>query len=102
MKILQICPDPYGLSGGILVHVQNISERLAKNHDVTVYGTNHGSRYPRYELRNGVKIERFDCIAPSEAYYLSLEMLLRLRKTRSNTIKPLYFHSISQLVGERV
>jgi glycosyltransferase involved in cell wall biosynthesis len=103
MKVLQVCPDPYGLSGGILVHVQNISERLAKKHDVTVYGTNHGSRYPRYELRNGVKIERFDCIAPNEAYYLSLEMLMRLRKVRFDIVHahgyhafPLHFSSLAK------
>ncbi len=93
MKILQICPDPYGLSGGILVHVQNISERLAKNHDVTVYATNHGQRFPRYELRNGVKVERFDCIAPNEAYYLSLEMLLRLCKVRFDVVHAHGYHA---------
>jgi len=103
MKVLQVCPDPYGLSGGILVHVQNISERLAKKHDVTVYATNHGLRYPRYELRNGVKIERFDCIAPNEAYYLSLEMLIRLRKVRFDIVHahgyhafPLHFSSMAK------
>jgi glycosyltransferase involved in cell wall biosynthesis len=93
MKVLQVCPDPYGLSGGILVHVQNISERLAKKHDVTVYATNHGLRYPRYELRNGVKIERFDCIAPNEAYYLSWEMLLRLRKARFDIVHAHGYHA---------
>lgn len=103
MRILQVCPDPYGLSGGILVHVQNISERLAKKHDVTVYATNQGQRFPRYELKNGVKVERFDCYAPNEAYYLSWEMLMRLRKVRFDIVHahgyhafPLHFASIAK------
>src|SRR4030042_3193294 len=93
MKVLQVCPDPYGLSGGILVHVQNISERLAKTHDVTVYATNYDSKYPRYELRNGVKIERFSCIAPNDAYYFSLEMLLRLCKVRFDVVHAHGYHA---------
>jgi glycosyltransferase involved in cell wall biosynthesis len=93
MRILQVIPDPYGLSGGILVHVQNITERLAENHDVTVYATNYVSGYRRYELRNGVKIERFNCIAPNEAYYFSMEMFLRLCKVRFDVVHAHGYHA---------
>jgi 1,2-diacylglycerol 3-alpha-glucosyltransferase len=93
LRILQVCPDPYGTSGGILVHVQSISERLAKRHDVTVYATNRGLKSPRYELRNGVKIERFNCYAPNEAYYFSLEMLLRLRKVKYDVVHAHGYHA---------
>lgn len=93
MRILQVVPDPYRTSGGILVHVQNISERLAKHHDVTVYATNRGLVSPRYEVRNGVKIERFNCYAPGEAYYFSMEMLLRLRNVKYDVVHAHGYHA---------
>lgn len=94
MKILQVQPDPYGVSGGIMAHVRNISERLAKKHDVTLYATNRRLRLPRYELRNGVKVERFNCYAPGEAYYLSWEMLLRLRKAKFDIVHGHGYHAL--------
>jgi len=65
--------------GGISVYVRNISERLAKRHDVTVFATNPGG-LPRFEVINGVKVERFKRYAPGGAYFFSLDMLLRLRR----------------------
>jgi len=93
MEILQVCPDSYGVTGGISVHVKNICERLARGHDVTVYATNRGSRLPRYKLMNGVKVERFNCYAPSEAYFFSLEMLLRLRKVKFDVVHAHSYHA---------
>jgi len=93
MRVLQVLPDPYRATGGILVHVKSISERLAKKHDVTVYATNRGLKLPRYELRNGVKVERFNCYAPGDAYYLSPEMLVRLRKARFDVVHAHGYHA---------
>ena len=56
LRILQVSPDSYGEVGGVSVHVRNVSERLARRHDVTVYSTNAGSRRPWFELKNGVKV----------------------------------------------
>ena len=61
------------------VYVRSISERLAENHDVTVFGTAPGG-LPRFEAINGVKVERFRRVAPGRAYFFSMDMLLRLRK----------------------
>jgi glycosyltransferase involved in cell wall biosynthesis len=103
MDILQVLPDSYGETGGISVHVRNISERLARNHNVTVYATNYGSRFPRHELINGVTVERFKCYAPSSAYMLSWEMLLRLRRVHSEIVHghgyhafPLHFSTLAK------
>jgi len=93
MKILQICPDSYAEAGGISVHVRNISERLARKHDVTVYATKRSPRFPRYEFTNGVKVERFRCYAPSDAYFFSWEMLLRLRKVEFDVVHGHGYHS---------
>jgi hypothetical protein len=37
MKILQVCPKYFPSIGGVEEHVKNISERLAKKHEVTVF-----------------------------------------------------------------
>jgi glycosyltransferase involved in cell wall biosynthesis len=93
MRILQVCQDSYGETGGISVHVRSISERLAKRHDVTVYAADCESQYPRFELRNGVKVERFKCYAPSNAYFFSLEMLLRMRKVEFDVVHAHGYHA---------
>jgi len=93
MEILQICPDFYVRAGGISVHVRNISERLASRHNVTVFATGNGSRPPRYELKNGVKVERFKCYAPSNAYFFSWEMFLRLRQVKFDIVHAHGYHA---------
>ncbi|MEM3640375.1 MAG: glycosyltransferase family 4 protein [Candidatus Bathyarchaeia archaeon] len=94
MRILQICPDTYTQVGGLSVHVRNISERLAKRHDVTVYAIRRSSKFPRYEFKNGVKVERFNCYAPSDSYFFSLEMLLRLRKVDFDVVHGHSYHAL--------
>jgi len=81
VRILQVYSGPYKVyrGGGISAYVRNISERLAKRHDVTVFGTNPGD-LPRFEVINGVKVERFRRVAPGGAYFFSMDMFLRLRK----------------------
>lgn len=78
-------PYQVDTGGGVSVYVRNISERLAKNHDVTVFATNPGN-LPRSEVSNGVRVERFKRIAPGGAYFFSWEMLLRLRQTYSDVV----------------
>ena len=89
MKILQVSPHSYTLApkgGGILEYVRNISERLAKKHDVTVYATNPGRSFPRYETIEGVRVERFRRFAWNGAYFFSLDMLLKLRKVEFDVV----------------
>ena len=74
MRILQICPRYYPDIGGVEEHVRNISERLAKKHDVTVFTTDPSRKLPKQETINGVKIRRFKSWAPNEAYYFSREL----------------------------
>jgi glycosyltransferase involved in cell wall biosynthesis len=94
MEILQVCSDSYGEEGGVSVHVRNVSERLVtRGHDVTVYATNLGSRLPRYELKRGVKVERFKCYAPSNAYFFSWEMFLRMRKVKFDVVHAHSYHA---------
>ena len=37
MKILQVCPKYYPSIGGVEQHVRNTSERLAYDHEITVF-----------------------------------------------------------------
>jgi glycosyltransferase involved in cell wall biosynthesis len=82
------------MGGGVSEYVQNISERLAIRHHVTVYTTNPSNRLPRYDLINGVKVERFSRIAPNQAYFFSLEMMMRLRKTRFDIVHAHDYHTL--------
>ena len=86
MKILQVSPFSYGGIGGVSIHVKNISERLARRHNVAVYVTDYESRLPRFEMKNGVRIERFKRYAPSNAYFFSLELLLRMRDVEFDVV----------------
>jgi glycosyltransferase involved in cell wall biosynthesis len=88
--------------GGVSVYVRNISERLARKHDVTVFATNPGG-LPRFEVVNGVKVERFRRFAPSGAYFFSLEMLLKLRHSEFDVVHghcyqafPLHFSTLAK------
>jgi len=94
MRILQVYMGPYvaDRGGGVSVYVCNISERLARRHDVTVFATNPGG-LPRFEVMNGVKVERFKRYAPSGAYFFSLEMLLKLRGAEFDVVHGHCYHA---------
>jgi glycosyltransferase involved in cell wall biosynthesis len=93
MKILQVCPDSYVEVGGISVHVRSISERLARKHDVTVFATNDRAQLPWFEVTNGVNVERFRCKAPSNAYFLTVDMPLRMRKSEFDVVHAHGYHA---------
>ena len=93
MKILQVVVDSYVELGGISVHVRNIAERLAKHHDVTVFATNDKGLEPWRETINGVKVERFRCFAPNNAYFFTVEMPLRMRKERFDIVHAHGYHA---------
>lgn len=94
MKILQVCPGAYQPGrGGVSEHVRNISERLAKTHDVVVYATNPDNALPRRETVNGVKIERFRRLDPSRSYFFSAEMMLNLRRSEFDVVHGHSYHA---------
>jgi len=86
MEILQICPYPFGEIGGVANHILNISKRLAKTHNVTVYATSVRPKSYHYELGNGIIVETFKCYAPYNAYFFSWDMLIRLRKAKFDIV----------------
>ena len=74
MEILQVCPRYYPYIGGVEEHVRNISERLAKKYEVSVFTTDPSGKLPREEVINNVYVRTFRSWAPSEAYYFSREL----------------------------
>lgn len=93
MEILQVCPFSYGEIGGVTVHIRNISERLVRKHNVTVYATQSKWNPQRSETKNGVRVEMFRRYAPSDSYFFSWEMLLRLRKTHFDIVHAHCYHA---------
>lgn len=87
MKILQVCPHFYGGGiGGVVEYVKNISERLVRHHDVTVFATDPRKNFPKFEVINGVKVERFRRLAPRKAYFFSLDMIIRLKDSEFDVV----------------
>jgi glycosyltransferase involved in cell wall biosynthesis len=94
MNILQVCPVPFGTpEGGIAEYVNNVSKFLAKKHNVTVYGTKPNQNFPRIEYIDGVKVERFKRYSPGGAYVSSIELPLRLRKSKFDVVHGHGYHS---------
>lgn len=103
MNVVQVCPTYFPYVGGVETHVKNISERLAKKYDVSVFTTDPSVKLPKREEINGVRVRRFKSFAPNEAYYFSLEMLRQLRKVKSDIVHghayhafPLFFSKYAQ------
>jgi glycosyltransferase involved in cell wall biosynthesis len=92
-KILHVCSAPYITGGGISEYVRNISERLARKHEVTVFASNLTGKLPRFEEINGVTVVRFRCYAPSKAYMLSVELPIMLSKVKFDVVHAHNYHA---------
>jgi len=84
MRILQVCQRYAPYIGGVEEHVRNISERLAKEFDVSVATTDPSGRLPEKATINGVEILRFKSWAPNESYFLSTTLKDFLRENSDN------------------
>jgi glycosyltransferase involved in cell wall biosynthesis len=94
MDILQVCPVYYPHVGGTEDHVRNISERLARKHEVVVFTTDPTSKLPEEEVINGVRVRRFKAFAPDEAYYFSPGMLRAIKKSKFDIVHGHDFHAL--------
>ncbi len=95
MKILQVSSRYFPNVGGVGEHVRNISERLAKKHDITIFAADASGKLPRKEEINGVLVSRFKSFSPSDAYHLSFEMLSELRKSEFDIVHGHNYHALS-------
>ena len=92
MRIAQVCHRYFPNIGGAEEHVRNISERLVKKHDVSVFTTEPSGKLPKEEVINGVEVRRFKSWAPNEAYYFSKELKRFLMKN-SNEFDIVHAHN---------
>jgi len=83
----------FGLAeGGIAECINNVARVLAQRHEVTVYGINPKG-LPRTQKIDGVIVERFKHFAPSGAYYFSVELPLKLLRSRFDVVHGHGYHS---------
>ncbi|MCD6600303.1 MAG: glycosyltransferase family 4 protein [Dehalococcoidia bacterium] len=94
MRILQVCPKYYPSIGGIEEHVRNISERLSKEHQVTVFTGDPTGKLPKQEEINGVLVRRFKTFAPDDAYHISFEMARELKKSEFDIVHGHNYHAL--------
>ncbi len=99
MKIVQVSPRFYPYIGGIETHVFEISKRLAKKHDVYVFTTDPSGRLPKEDCINGIKIKRFRCFAPNEAFFFSPEIYLALKEEHADILHIHSNQSLSSLLA---
>ena len=93
MKILQVCPGYFPAIGGVEEYVRNISERLAKEHEVTVFAADPSGELTQEERINGVLVRRFKSFSPSGAYHISFQMLGELKKAEFDIVHGHNYHA---------
>ena len=94
MRILEVSVGYSPPVGGVAQHVKNISERLARKHEVTVFTHNYRGMLPTEERINGVLVKRFRSFSPNVAYHLSVEMLNELRKCEFDIVHGHNYHAL--------
>lgn len=94
MKILQVCPQYYPTIGGVEEHVRNLSERLAKEHEVTVFTGDPSGKLLKEEKIAGVRIRRFRTFTPGNAYHVSFEMARELKRSTFDIVHGHNYHAL--------
>jgi glycosyltransferase involved in cell wall biosynthesis len=97
VKIVQVCPGYLPAIGGVEQHVRNISERLAREHQVTVFATDPSGKLPKEEEISGVLVRRFKSFSPNNAYHISLQMRRELRRSEFDIVHGHNYHAFPLL-----
>lgn len=82
--------------------MKEISERLAREHDVEVISADLSPDKSHNEEINGVKVKRFSSIAPNDAYFFSPQILFYLRKSDFDIIHAHNYHAFPALFASLV
>ena len=93
MRILMVLPRYFPVLGGVEEHVRNISERLARQHEVTVFTTDPSGRLAREESINGVLVRRSRGFSPQNAYHISIAMLQELKRSEFDIVHAHNYHA---------
>jgi glycosyltransferase involved in cell wall biosynthesis len=93
MRILQVSSASYTVGGGMSEYVRNVSEKLARNHEVTVLATRTSFSLEKKEIINGVRVVRLQSYAPSGAFYFSWELPVRLLSEQYDVVHAHNYHA---------
>ncbi|WP_256545628.1 glycosyltransferase family 4 protein [Halobellus inordinatus] len=94
MKILQVTPRYPPQSGGVEMHVKEISERLvARGHEVTVVTADANAEGERRERRNGVLVRRYQSVAPGDSIHLCPQITTAVRRSDPDVVHAHNYHS---------
>lgn len=94
MKIVQVSQGYYPSIGGVEEHVRNISERLAREHQVVVFAGGYSGNLPGEEEINGVLVRRFRSFSPNDAYHVSFEMARELKSREFDIVHGHNYHAL--------
>jgi glycosyltransferase involved in cell wall biosynthesis len=94
MKILQVSPTYLPIMDGGAEYVKNISERLATTYEVIVFTCDSSGKLPKEEFINGVRVKRFRCFSPGNAYYLSPGMTAEMMKNQFDIVHAHNYHAL--------
>lgn len=100
LKVALVTGSYHPFTGGIETHVKEIGEGLVtRGLDVVVLTTDRSSTLPLEETINGVKIKRFKCWAPKNAYFFSrsLKKYLSLNSSSFDIVHAHSYHSFPAL-----
>ena len=98
VKILQVCPRYYPHTGGIQVHIKDMSQYLVKaGFDVEVYTTELAIRYIKQDVVDGINITRFPSIAPSKTIHFSYPLYKSLKKVNVDIIHAHNYRALPML-----
>ncbi|WP_457549419.1 glycosyltransferase family 4 protein [Archaeoglobus sp.] len=96
MRIAQVCPRFYPHIGGVETFVYEISKRLARDFNLEILTTDPSKKLEKIEIMDGILIRRFKSYAPSDSYYISID-LLRFLKNNSNKYDIIHIHNYHAL-----
>jgi len=99
MKIAQVCPRFYPHIGGVETHVYELSKRLVKDFEVEIITTDPTRKLPKIEEIDDIIVRRFKSFAPSNAYHISPDMYIFLKKHsyKYNIIHTHSYHALPAL-----
>lgn len=95
MKILQVCPRYAPQTGGVEVHVREISERLVdRGHAVIVHTADAGRDGDLREHRNGVEVRRHRGLAPGGSVHFAPGLVRAVSQSDADVVHAHNYHSL--------
>lgn len=95
MNILQVTPRYPPQSGGVEIHVQKISQGLARlGHTVTVLTADAGLEVSQNEQRDDIKVRRLRSFAPNHSIHLCPQISTFVRNTDADIVHAHNYHSL--------